>query len=86
MTCTSFLHDNEAIFCSKCWISKTSKSLIWIEASGFFYTINTGPLLGAPFGYSFLVLCHGNPAALDLQDLPFHIIQMIMDGVDVGVG
>ena len=29
---------------------------------------------------------HGDPPALDLQDLPLHVLQQIIDEVDVGLG
>ena len=33
-----------------------------------------------------VALCHGDPAALDLQDWPLSELQQFIDGVDVGVG
>lgn len=30
--------------------------------------------------------CHGDPAALDLQDWPLHVLQQFIDGLDVGLG
>ena len=47
-----------------------SESLVWFEASGFCYTIDTVSsqgLLLDPVG----ALCHGDAAALDLQDWPW---------------
>ena len=35
--------------------------------------------------YSVVVLCHGDPAALSLQDQLFCLLQQFIDGVDVGV-
>ena len=31
-------------------------------------------------------LCHGDPAALDLQGWSLPVLQQFIDGVDVGVG
>lgn len=58
------------------------KSLVWFEASGLCYTINTGTPLRNPV----VALCHWNPAALDQQNWTFHVIQQFMGRVDVGVG
>lgn len=33
-----------------------------------------------------LLLWCGDPAALDLQARPLHMLQQVMDGVDVGAG
>lgn len=41
--------------------------------------------MGTPPGYFDVAPCHGDPAALDFQDQPF-IIWQIIDGVDVRVG
>jgi hypothetical protein len=46
-----------------------SDSLVWFQASGFCYTINTGSSLGL-LGYPVVALCRGDPAALDMQDWP----------------
>lgn len=35
-------------------------------------------LTGVPPSYPVAALCHGDPAALDLQDWPFHALQQIM--------
>jgi hypothetical protein len=43
-------------------------------------------LTGTPVGHPGVVLSHGDPAALDLQDWLFHVLQQITDGVDFGVG
>ena len=59
-----------------------NESLVWFEASGFCYTINAG----SSQGYPVAVLCRGDPAALNLQDWPYHTLQQFIDGVDVGVG
>lgn len=48
-------------------------SLVWFETSDFYYAIDTGPSLG--FGYSVIALCHGDAAALVLQDWPLHMLQ-----------
>jgi hypothetical protein len=40
---------------------------------------------GTPVRYPVVVLCHRDPAALDLQDPSFHMLQLIIDGVDAGV-
>jgi hypothetical protein len=42
-------------------------------------------LTGTPLRYPVVALCHRDPAALDLQDWPFHVFQQFIDGVDVGV-
>ena len=39
---------------------------------------------GTPLPYPVITLCHGDPAALDQQDLPAHTHQQIIDGVDIG--
>jgi len=60
-----------------------NESLVWFEVSSFYqYWIVTG----APLRYPVFALCHGGPSALDLQDWPFHTLQQIIDGVDIGVG
>jgi hypothetical protein len=51
-----------------------NESLVWFEASGFCYTINTRSPLGL-LGYPVVALCHGDPAALVLQCLPLHVLQ-----------
>jgi hypothetical protein len=33
-----------------------------------------------------VVLCHGDPVALDLQDQDLHVHKQFIHGVDVGVG
>ena len=45
------------------------------------YCISTG----TPLGHSAVAPCHGGPAALDLHHLLPHMLQQIIDGVDVGV-
>jgi hypothetical protein len=40
-------------------------------------------LTETPFRYPMVVLCHGDPAALDLQDQPLH---KLTDEEDAGVG
>jgi hypothetical protein len=42
--------------------------------------------MGTPLRYLVVSLCYGDPAALDLQDLPFHVLQHLIDGVDAGMG
>jgi hypothetical protein len=59
-----------------------SESLACLEASGFCYTINAG----SSQGYPVAVLCRGDPAALNLQDWPYHTLQQFIAGVDVEVG
>ena len=61
-----------------------NESLVWSEASGFCYTINTGSSLGLPSAHC--CLCRGDPAALDLQVWPLDKLQQLIDGVDVRVG
>ena len=60
----------------------TSDSLVWYEASGFCYSINTR----TPFGYPVVALCHGDPAALALQDQPLQTLQHFIDGADGALG
>ena len=36
--------------------------------------------------YPVVALCHGDPVALELQDWSLHVLQQIIDGVDVGAG
>jgi hypothetical protein len=36
--------------------------------------------MGIPLRNPVVALCHGDPAALDLQDLPFHTFQQFIDG------
>lgn len=43
-------------------------------------------LSGTPSGYPVVVLSHGDPAALNQQDSPFHVPQQFTDNVDFGVG
>ena len=43
-------------------------------------------LIGAPLGYPVVALCHGDPAALDLQDWLFHGTQPFTDDIDLGIG
>ena len=43
-------------------------------------------LTGTPLGYPIVALCHGDPAALGLPDWPIHLLQKIIDEVNVGVG
>lgn len=52
----------------------------------FCYSINTGPNTGAPLGCLVAVLCGGEPAVLELQDHPFHVLWQVIDGVDAGMG
>ena len=57
-----------------------NESLVWFEASGFCYTLNTGSTPGLFFDIP-LLPCHGDPVALVL-----HTLQQFINGVDVGVG
>ena len=43
-------------------------------------------LPGTPLGYPIVILCHGDPVALDLQVRPLHLFQQFIDEVGVGVG
>ena len=43
-------------------------------------------LTGTSLRYPVVALCHGDPAALDLQERPLHMLQQFIDGTDVGVG
>lgn len=54
---------------------------LWLLVHYKYWTL-TGTLLRYPV----VALCHGDPAALDLQDPPLHLPQQLIDGVDVGVG
>ena len=49
-------------------------------------TLSDWILTRTPPKYSVVALCHGDPASLDQQDWPFHMLQQIIDGVDFGVG
>lgn len=51
------------------------------KAPGFCYTTYTGSLWGLLLD----ILCHGD-AALNVQDQPFHGLQLFIDGVDVAMG
>lgn len=42
-------------------------------------------LPGTPLGYPAVVLCHGDPEVLVLQDLPLRALQQFIVGVDVAV-
>ena len=56
-----------------------------VEASGFCYTINT--YVPSPeLLFDILLLPCVDPPASDLQDLPLHTLQQLMDGVDAGEG
>ena len=55
--------------------------LVWFRASGFWYTINTGPSLKLLL----VALSHGDPVTVVPQDQSLHVLQQITDGVDVGV-
>ena len=39
-----------------------------------------------PLGYPVVALCHGDPAGLGLQDRSLHVLQKIINWVDVGAG
>lgn len=41
---------------------------------------------GIPLGFPVVVLCHGDPVVLDLSVHPLHILQQLIDCVDIGVG
>ena len=56
-----------------------NEPLVWFKASGFCYTTNTCSSLES-FQIFCVVLCHRDPAALDLHTLQF------IDGVHIGVG
>lgn len=60
----------------------TTESLVWFEASGFYYTVNTGSSLGS----SLTSPCHGDPAALICRTGPSTCsTHPIIAGVDAGV-
>ena len=54
---------------------------LWLLLSYQYQTITRTPLR-----YPVVALCHGDPAALDLQDWPLHMLQQFIDEVDVEVG
>lgn len=60
-----------------------NESLIWFEASGFCSTVNTGSRDSVG---CFVVLCHGDPSALVLQDQLLHSLWQFIDRVDIGIG
>jgi hypothetical protein len=66
-----------------CRIPFCSNSLL--SNVGFCYTISPGSSLRL-LGYPIVALCHGDPAALDLQNWPLHTLQQLIDEVDVGIG
>lgn len=41
---------------------------------------------GNSLRYLAVALCRGDPVVLDLQEQPFHKLQQVKDGADVGVG
>lgn len=43
-------------------------------------------ITGTPLGISCYILCPGDPLALELQVLPLHVLQRIIEGVDVVAG
>ena len=59
--------------------------LVCFEADGFCYAVYTGFSQDFLLDSLFDALCHGDAAALDLQNQPFHPLQQIIDVVDVGV-
>ena len=59
------------------------ESLVWIEASGFCYMINTGSSLGLLLDTLLLYCCHGDPAVLYLEDWPPEVFQQFMGWVDI---
>lgn len=62
----------------------TDDSLLWLETTGFCYTISTGFVL--EFISDVVALCHGDAIALDLKNQHLHVHQQFIHGVDVGVG
>lgn len=62
-----------------------SELLVCFETSGFCCSTNPGSSLGTPLRDP-VALCHGEPAALVLQDQPLHMLQQLISGVDVRVG
>ena len=69
-----------------CVHSDAHDSLIWFQASGFCYTINTGSLLGLLIGHPVAAQCHREPVVSDLSDCSFYVLQQFIDGVDIRVG
>lgn len=43
-------------------------------------------LIGTLVGYPLVAMCHGDTDGLVLQSQPFHILQQLIDGIDVWVG
>lgn len=56
-----------------------SETLVCFEASDFCYSIHTGTSLRYPV----VARSHGDPAALDLQDWLFYVLQQIIYGVEL---
>lgn len=67
------------IFTCKC-------SLQWVTGLWLFLCYRYWILTGTPLWYPVFVLCHGDPAALGLQDRSFHELQQFTDAVDAGLG
>lgn len=63
-----------------------SELLVWTQASDFFLYHQYWFLTRNPLGCHIFTLCHGDPAALHLQDQLFHLLQQVIDEVDVRVG
>jgi hypothetical protein len=59
-----------------------NESSIWRPLASAILSVLDTHLLSR---YSVVVLCHGDPAALSLQDQLFCLLQQFIDGVDVGV-
>lgn len=60
-----------------------SELLVWLEVCEF-CDITT---IGYSSGFlPVIALCHGDPAALDQQDQPFHVLRQLTDDKDFGVG
>ena len=63
-----------------------NEPLVLFEVSNFCDTIHIGILTETPPNYHFVVLCHGDPAALNQKAWPFHEPQQFTDAVDFEVG
>jgi hypothetical protein len=62
-----------------------NESLVWFQVYDFCFTINTGYSLRL-LSDNQLLPCDGGLSALYLQDLPLHVLQEFIDGVNVKMG
>ena len=59
-----------------------SELSFWFKFSGFCYTMSTGPSPCFPVG----ILSYVHPSTMVPEDQSLHMLQHVIDGVDVGVG